>query len=153
MGKTLLSEEMAEQIERRVRNVWDINKAYWYPLFNCKRNDVIAFDSEYIHISARLKLLKEIFKEHRIETAYELKEDGSFFLISDFFEYEMWDKEPYFEVSECYWFDNNMDWIIYVSHEGTTTFGGEWLRSKIKEKWNDWRNHISWDIKNQDSLR
>lgn len=42
MGKTLLSEEMADHIENRVRNVWDINKAYWYPLFDCKRNDIIA---------------------------------------------------------------------------------------------------------------
>ncbi|NOV02957.1 hypothetical protein [Paenibacillus planticolens] len=94
MGKILLSEEMAVQVESRLRTVWDINKAYWYPLFDCKRNDVIAFDSKYIHVPVKLKILKEIFEEHSIATAYEIREEGSSFLISDFFKYEMWDEEP-----------------------------------------------------------
>jgi hypothetical protein len=148
LGKTLLSKATADQIVNRVRTVWDVNKSYWYPLFDCKRFDVIAFDSEYIHIPDKLKKLKKIFEEHSVELAYELREDGSSYEISEFLKYEMWDAEPFFEVSECYWFDNNMDWIIYVSHEGTTTFGGEWIRLKIKEELNDWENHISWDTKN-----
>ncbi|WP_276576012.1 hypothetical protein [Oceanirhabdus seepicola] len=41
-----------------------------------------------------------------------------------------------------------MDWIIYVSHEVITTFGGEWLVKNLKSIWNDWKTNIKWDFKN-----
>jgi hypothetical protein len=37
---------------------------------------------------------------------------------------------------------------LTVIHEGTITFAGEWLLSKIKEERNDWGKHTSFDIKN-----
>ncbi len=41
-----------------------------------------------------------------------------------------------------------MDWIIYVSHERTTTFGGKWLVDQSKKVWEDWKSNTSWDTKN-----
>ena len=46
---------------------------------------------------------------------------------------------PY--MSECFWFDSNIDWMIYVSHEATIAFEGEWLVNAIKEKLEDYSKY------------
>lgn len=35
-----------------------------------------------------------------------------------------------------------MDWIIYESHEGSITFGGEWLVKELKSIWTDWKDNM-----------
>lgn len=54
---------------------------------------------------------------------------------------------PYYS-KEGFWTSGNMDWIIYASHDGTITFGGEWLINELKSSWGDWKSHIAWDTKN-----
>jgi len=45
---------------------------------------------------------------------------------------------PY--MSECFWFDSNKDWVMYVSHEATVAFGGEWLVNAIKRQFKNYQN-------------
>lgn len=47
-------------------------------------------------------------------------------------------------MSECFWFDSNIDWVIYVSHEATVAFGGEWLVNDIKRQF---ENYIKYEMK------
>jgi hypothetical protein len=118
-------------------------------LFDCNRQDVIAFDLEYIENSDKLETIRNLLREHGVKNIYEVREDGVSNQIIDFLNYEFRCSEPYFWNNECFWFDENMDWIIYVSHEGITTFGGKWFIEQIKIEWVDWGNNTSWDIKNK----
>lgn len=40
----LLEPNKAEELRCKLKNIWYINRHYWYPLFDCDRQDVIAFD-------------------------------------------------------------------------------------------------------------
>ncbi|WP_165878604.1 hypothetical protein [Natranaerovirga pectinivora] len=40
--------ERTNEIRCELNKVWDITKQYWYPLFECTREDLISFDSNYI---------------------------------------------------------------------------------------------------------
>jgi hypothetical protein len=135
-------------IRSKLDTMWDIKHCYWYPLFDCNRQDIIAFDSGYIESRDKQKIIGKLLKEHGVETLYEFEEDGTSNQIIDFISYILCCSEPYFCGSEYFWFDENMDWIIYTSHEGTTTIGGKWLVEQLKEIWSDWASHISWDTKN-----
>ncbi len=58
-----------------------------------------------------------------------------------------WESEDYFWNGEAYWFDDSLNWVVYKSHEGTITFGGEWLINHVKDIWEDWSNYTKWDSK------
>lgn len=133
-------------LKDRLNESWNIMHHYWYPLYDCIRDDLIAFDSEYIECDEKMLFLREILIRRNVKSVYEFREDGTSFKVDDFYDYRFWMQDDYFWNNECFWFDKTMDWIIYVSHEGTTTFGGEWLRSSVKNKWKDWKDNISWDI-------
>lgn len=149
MKKTILSKEEASKIRKELNSIWDISRHYWYPLYDCKRNDLIAFDSEYLDTDSKLIEIKNIFRDRKIMDIYEFREDGISTKISNIVDYDFWETEIYFWNNESFWFDSSKDWIIYKSHEGTTTFGGLWLVNKLKELWSDWNENISWDTKNK----
>ena len=148
MIKERLEEEYSQKIKRKLSIEWDIKYPYWYPLYDCNRRDVIAFDSEYTEKSNKLELIKKLLIAHGVKAIYEFRENGISSQIKGFRNYDFWLSETYFWNNECFWFDDNMDWIIYVSHEGTTTFGGSWLVEQLKELWKNWKSNTSWDTKN-----
>ncbi|MBP1961185.1 hypothetical protein [Paenibacillus aceris] len=43
---------------------------------------------------------------------------------------------------EGFWFTDEMNWIIYCSHENSITFGGELLIRRIKENWSEWNEYL-----------
>lgn len=117
-------------------------------MFDCDRQDLIAFDSNYIETSNKLGKIKTLLKKHGVKSVYEFRENGICNKIIDFLNYEFWCNDSYFWNNECFWFADNMDWIIYISHEKTTTFGGEWLIKQLKRNWKDWESNLRWDTKN-----
>lgn len=42
-----------------------------------------------------------------------------------------------FMIDDTYWFDAGLEWIVYVSHHDTATFGGEWLLDAVREFFKD----------------
>lgn len=42
-----------------------------------------------------------------------------------------------------------MDFIIYLSHEETVTFGGGYMIKEIKSHSQDWKEYLKWDTKNK----
>ena len=72
----LLEKGDSEKIKIELNDVWDIKYPYWYPLFDCNRQDVIAFDSEYIENSDRLEIVRNLLREHGVKNVYEFREDG-----------------------------------------------------------------------------
>ena len=134
-----LSKEEMDQLFKRLTIRWDISNHYWFPLYDTTAQSIIAFDSEayekeFGHKNLRI-ILREIIGLKEIIEIRELKYKG-FVVKTETF-------EPSYEgIGEGYWFDSNMEWIIYCSHEGSITFGGEFLIKQIKDNWKSWERHI-----------
>lgn len=149
MIKTTLSNIKKKGILGKLKSIWDIRKTYWYPLEKCARNDLISFDSEYINKLEKISFIKSILEEHNIVKLYEFREHGLAYEIDNISDYTLWQSDDYFIYNEGFWFDDTMNWIIYKSHEDSITFGGEWIRSKLKEEWKDWYKNLKLDTKNE----
>ncbi|MCG7408345.1 hypothetical protein MH117_13010 [Paenibacillus sp. ACRRX] len=149
MQKVIIPEEVSRNLRKDMERVWDIGQPYWYPLFDCSREDLIAFDSEYIESEEKLNDIIAMLTHHGVEQVIEFLETGETFNIqvSNLYPYYCYNGD--LSGGEGFWTSQSMDWIIYASHEGTITFGGEWLVNKIKSLWTDWRSSIEWDTKNQ----
>ena len=48
---------------------------------------------------------------------------------------------PFYNLAEGYWTSSAMDWIVYMSHEDTTTLGG-WIAEQVKARWSSWQQHV-----------
>jgi hypothetical protein len=136
-------------IENTSSDVWGIGKHYWYPLTKSKRDDLISLDSKYVITSQKLLDVKEILLHFGVEQLYEFRENGLAYRIDNLEEYDFWDSDDYFWNNEGFWFDDNMNFIIYLSHEETITLGGEVILKEIKSKWQEWGKNLKWDIKNK----
>lgn len=64
-----------------MERVWDIRQPYWYPLFDCSREDLISFDSEYIESGEKLNDIITLLTHHEVEQVIEFLETGETFNI------------------------------------------------------------------------
>ena len=133
--RRVLSAEESNIIWERLRTVWDVTEGYWYPLAQCERDDIEAFQDAYLEKEVGAEKLHAIFRDHGIERVWEMREDG----IN--YELELSVFEPYYNGNEGYWCDETFDWIIYASHESSITIGG-WLLPEIKNVWSNWRARV-----------
>jgi hypothetical protein len=145
MERIKIPEENRELLTKQVISKWDISKRYWYPLYDCKPNDVMAFNAEYIE-DKEDKILFLISKLKKLgnNKIFEMHEDRLIYSI------DISSLDPCYDgrFLERFWFSEQMDWIIYASHEGTITFGGATLIELLKEEWTDWKENLKWDNKN-----
>lgn len=120
---------------------------YWYPLVPVYSNvPIIAFDSDFISKSDNIAKIITIFINHNVSAVIELQELGNARLLDGFSEKEYFLDEdegivllPY--MSECFWFDYNKDWTMYVSRESTIAFEGLWLVNAIKEQFPNYSSY------------
>ncbi|MBP1995313.1 hypothetical protein [Paenibacillus eucommiae] len=148
MEKEQVSAEVAIDLRKKMEQIWEINKSYWYPLNECDRHDVIAFNSEFIENKEKVNEIITLLEEHGVEQVLEFLETGQTCRINVANLHPFYCYNDDLTGGEGFWFSDKMDWIIYASHEGTITFGGKWLVEVLKSKWSDWNNHIDWDTKN-----
>lgn len=128
----------ANIIRERVESIWDITQHYWYPLYECNRKDVIAFNDDYIEKDIKkIKYIQKILLGFNEGTIYEMNEYRKVFIIDT---EKFSPKIP--DNLERFWFSEDMGWIIYVSHEGSITFGGEKLIELLESEWVDWQSNI-----------
>ena len=121
----------------KLNGTWGIDiGTYWFPLKPVKRADVISFKADdFIKYFGYVSLRECLDKNSVIVEVREWSENV--FVIN----FENFEPE-YGNGGEGYWFDRNMKWIIYCSHENSITFGGEDLIKRIKENWKEWNQHI-----------
>ncbi|WP_258298214.1 hypothetical protein [Paenibacillus peoriae] len=132
-----MSREEMDILFNKLTRKWDISNHYWYPLYDTKACPVIAFDSDAFEEHFGFNNLRIILNklDDEVIEIRELKSKGYIVRLDTF--------EPSYEgVGEGYWFDFSMDWIIYCSHEGSITFGGDWIINKVKDMWKDWDRHL-----------
>ncbi|MEQ8154375.1 MAG: hypothetical protein ABRQ25_05765 [Clostridiaceae bacterium] len=145
------TDNLRRQLGQRLISTMEKWHPYWYPLFPVYKNvPVIAFDSDFVAITENINKIRNIFIQHSFSFAIQIREFENARIIDGFTDKEYLLEEdedsvilPY--MSECFWYDNNKDWIMYVSHEGTVAFEGEWLVNDIKEQL---ENYSEFEIKN-----
>lgn len=139
----LLSLKEKDYIWKNLKNIWDIlPNNYWYPLEKHDFNNKIAialnaelFEKEFGYVK-----LRYILRERGINKVIYLNEDG--YGVNDS-EIDLHDLEPEYCGAEGFWCTSTLDWVIYVSHEVSITFAGEWLVEEIKNNYPEW-NKRSW---------
>ena len=145
MNKRKVSEEEQAIHIKNLEQKWDIEmgKHYWYPLYKCRREDVVAFKELDIE-DKKDKIKVEIIVDSILELGdlkvYEMNEfEKSIYGI------DTASLEPFYSADgngEKIWFSGKMNWVIYVFHEGSITFGGKSFIKKIKEKWENWQSDL-----------
>ena len=60
-----LTEDETDKYNRELLQVWDVSNAYWYPLKEISRHDVIAFDANAFESIFGFEKLREILKDSR----------------------------------------------------------------------------------------
>lgn len=119
---------------------WEFDEVGQLP---AQATDVTRFDlCDFVeHVS--VDWVRDVLKTHGVERVWELHE-----LSRELFEMDPGMFVPRRDGTELYWTSRSMDWIMYSSHEGALTIGGEWLTYEVKGKWADWREGIeasAWD--------
>lgn len=114
---------------------------YWYPLARLKdTSQVVAFNLEDLYWDKKIDLLKSVLTAAGIKNCcffqFQTTSQGlrqtQVDLIALLYEE---DEDDYIFpwMVETYFYGENQDWLIYVSHECTITFGGNRLVSIAKE--------------------
>jgi hypothetical protein len=131
----VLTEAEAKSIWARMRSKWKIPAGYWYPLSDCDLPDIVAFDAEAFDNAMPQKALHGILATLGIKRVFELREYGPEY------EQDLALFEPSYNGAEGYWISDDLDWIIYASHEGSITVGGLML-NELKAIWPAWKSHL-----------
>lgn len=133
--RRVLSAEESASIWDRLQTDWGVSQGYWYPVVDCKREDMEAFQDTHYEKEVGVEKLRTIFRTHGIEILWEMREDG----IN--YELELSVFEPYYNGNEGYWCDGTFEWIVYASHESSITIGG-WLLPEVKGVWSNWKKRV-----------
>lgn len=133
--RRVLAAEESKSVWSRLRRRWQIKDGYWYPLADCQLPDVVAFKTKAFDESVQYETLREVLKARRIERVWELREYGPEYM-EDLVLFE-----PYYNGAEGFWSSDDLDWIIYASHESSLTVGG-WILGELKVLWPSWKAYI-----------
>lgn len=145
------TENFRKQLDKRLISTMGGWHPYWYPLYPVFKNvHIIALKSDFVARPENINKIRNIFINHNISYAIQIREFENARTIDGFTDKEYFLEEdessailPF--MSECFWYDNDAGWTMYVSHEGTVTFEGEWLVNCIKKQLDD---YLDFEIKN-----
>jgi len=119
----------------RVTERWGADGSYYFPLGNKTDPSLQAFSTEAFDSRFSAEALREIMRSQGITRIFELREYGD---ENYLMEIDSW--EPFYSGAEGFWFSDDLEWIMYCSHESSTTVGGT-LADAILAAWDDARNH------------
>lgn len=139
-----ISENEDELVRQKLRELWHVKDGYWFPLTEERPEHVEAFQDTHFETEVGSAKLRNMLASRGVQRLWVVREGGTGY------ELDASQIEPYYYYSggeECFWCDNNFDWIIYASHEGSVTIGG-WLLDDVKAAWPNWNERVwtSWDF-------
>jgi len=135
--------EEKDELFLRLLSEWDVEGSYWFPL---RMNQTPpahteAFQAAFFEKESTHETLQQILAARGVDTMFEMREDGQTY------ESELAQFHPVYTGLEGFWFTAKLDWLIYASHEGSLTIGGEWLLAAVQTAWPDWKEHIwKWPV-------
>ena len=136
-----LSESEAIQVKRNLKSTWNFDSwsseiYYWEPLVSASPKPVYFFNTEVLSAEDFENIGRLLWK---------LTGDNIYEVAEDKIDYEIETTQIDKYTIEAAYTDKLNNWIIYLSHEGTTAFGGDELmkeldnlladKKKLKDKW------------------
>jgi hypothetical protein len=135
----LIKSELEQDLWQKLSINFGITGFYWFPL-NGENNSIAEYFAEDVFIKQNgLQYLSEILKTYSTQI-YELSEvtDVTPINIEEFLEYQG---------NETIYCDENVNWVIYFSHENTVTIAGEDLLKRLKSSWLNWKEYSNpWNV-------
>ena len=133
-----LSKERCEDAWVNLCVGWDVDGTYWHPLRKVDpgHDDIVAFYTPFFDEYVGDLRIQEILDSRGITHVIELREGGSGETVMTS------DLEIGYTGLEGYWTSEKYDWVIYSSHEDSTTIAGKWLVDGVKAVWPDWENNL-----------
>ena len=132
--RVLLPAEVAA-LWSRLKARWGADGGYFFPLGVKAEASLQAFETEAFDRQFPPSELRRILHTRGVNRVYELREHGEDNYILDV---DSWD--PFYNGAEGFWFSKDLDWIMYCSHESSTTVGGI-LAEAVLATWTDASNH------------
>ena len=123
-----LLENESNEIREELNKHWNFDGDHWEPLTTCSPHPFIFFSKSNLDDQDYEKI-KKIISERANGKIYMVTEDR--------WDYETDNSEFDPDCYETVYTDNNFDWIVYGSHEGTIAFGGAWLLKEIDKQLSD----------------
>lgn len=133
--RTLLPEE-SQRLMATLRARWGITGTWWVPFEKYDLPyELIVLDSRAVRDQLGYAALQQILARRDIPRVYELWEFGR--EPDREMELSLW--KPTSAWPERYWCTDELDWLLYATHENSTTIAGDWLLREIKAAWPDWQ--------------
>lgn len=134
-----LDELESRIIWNRMIERWDISGECWYPLREVNVPDrMLAMSASVFLDGGRLQTLHLLLAAQGVDRVWEVWE-----CVDDrATEIELALFKPFCSFSEGYWTSENMDWLIYASHESSVTLAGDRLVAGVKSAWTDWETYL-----------
>jgi hypothetical protein len=125
----------SETLRARLKERWDWDGANWYPdAANEVRGYLLALQERHFHTEVSHLTLQAILRRHGMNHLFVIRGEGPDLEIA----IELMDLNE----SGAFWVSGELDWVVYVSHESSITFGGDWLIQEMKEAWPTWERRI-----------
>ena len=142
--RRVISEIEAKAVRQKLYEHWNVKDGYWFLLTEERPEQVEAFQDRHFETEVGSEKLVDMLASGGVTRVWVLREGGPSY------ELDASEIESYYYYSggvESFWCDNNFDWIIYASHEGSITIGG-WLLADVEAAWANWRERVwtSWDF-------
>jgi len=120
------------EIRNKLKTRWGIEyRDFWIPLSGELRDDIEFFNYRVFQREFGTEKLKKVINDLGYLFINELNEADDDAIITV-------DKFKTYGALEFYYTPDNVDWVVYVSHENTIAFGGQKLLDSIKDQWTSW---------------
>ena len=136
----LLTRAERTSVWDRVKKRWQIPDSWaWYPIIGepGHLSHVICLQEQWFSFAISPERLAELLKQRGMKRVWGIKEG-----VGTIWEVESELIEPWYEMDECYWTSEELDWLLYVSHESSVTIAGEWFVDAVKNIWPEWEQHV-----------
>jgi hypothetical protein len=137
-----LSDDESGQLRSLLQTNWGVVNGEWYP-FDRSQDDAppanaVAFRSEPFFEPRLVESLQALLRRSGTRHVYELREGNT----SADSEIDVELLRPWYNFDEGYWFGDSASWLIYASHEGSVTVGGERLLPALQQVWRNWSEYL-----------
>ncbi|WP_431882928.1 hypothetical protein [Micromonospora gifhornensis] len=117
--RRVLTREESSAWRTSLQRRWGVQNGWWHPMLSgAVPPDVLVLTKESMWEGDGVDQVRRVLRELGRPRVVELREYGADYLL------DVEIVAPRYTGPECYWTDEQHDWIAYASHEGTVAFGG-----------------------------
>lgn len=127
-------EDIVRDVWRRLYDRWGIRDCWFLHIDpETTPGPVIEFFTDDVFSHCGEGHIREILRAHGIAQVWEISAwNDEQSTVKDLSQVE------FFQGYEHFWTAEPMDWLIYLSHEDTMAFAGDWLIEAILASWPGW---------------